>query len=106
MDYLTIYSAIQGALACGISHVGNIGAVASYNNKNSDENPESIDIYIDRLRIARLQKTDSSSYKLLYKPHSCFVDPLSEQERGNVIRACHELTGCTVAESDERIYID
>lgn len=107
-DYTFTFTLIQGVLAAGENFGENVGAYATYDehDKYSDGNPEAIDFYVDRLRIARMQRVDASTYELLYKPHSIFVDPLTKQERANIMRACNELTGCEVKESNELLYID
>ena len=103
MDYLSIYSVIQGALAAGSARVGSIEAIAKF---GQDDNPESIELYADKVRVAKLQKTDSATYELIYKHDYSFVEPLFESEKKDIMRVCHELTDSNVTESNEQLYLE
>ena len=111
-DYTFTFSLIQGVLAAGENFGGNVGAYASYDehHKYSDDNPDAIDFYVDRLRIARMQRMDEITYELIYKAANPLAvvseDMLSVSERANITRVCKELMGCDVVKSDKRIYID
>ena len=97
MEYTNIYNAMSKAMTEGTAYAGSVGAVV--NNGN-------IDIYTDRLRVASLQKVSGSSYELIYKPDSWFVDPITESEKADVIKACRKLTGYNVVESSKLLVTD
>lgn len=111
-DYTFTFTLIQGVLAAGENFGVGVAAFASYDehDKYSDGNPDAIDFYVDRLRIARMQRVDASTYELIYKPANPMFagsdEMLSESERNNIARVCDELMGCKVVESDTTIYVD
>lgn len=111
-DYTFTFTLIQGVLAAGENFGENVGAYAIYDkhDKYSDGNPDAIDFYVDRLRIARMQRVDASTYELIYRSANPMFagsnEMLSKSERNNITRVCDELMGCKVVESDTTIYVD